>query len=77
MSYKYFENTACEYFPCHKTNKEEFNCLFCFCPLYPFKNCGGNYIILENGLKDCSDCVIPHKDYEYILDKLKEKEMHF
>lgn len=74
MSYKYFKNTSCKYFPCHKVGKEkEFNCLFCFCPLYQHKNCGGNYKKLENGLKDCSDCIIPHKNYEYIVNKLKEK----
>lgn len=34
-SYRFFQNKECEYFPCHKTeNEEEFNCLFCYCPLY-------------------------------------------
>ena len=33
--YAYFQNSACPYFPCHeKGNKEFFNCLFCYCPLY-------------------------------------------
>ena len=33
--YSFFQHTQCEFFPCHKTAKpEDFNCLFCFCPLY-------------------------------------------
>lgn len=71
MNYKYFQNKECEYFPCHKIDK--INCLFCFCPLYN-KDCGGNYIILEKGIKDCSNCLIPHgKDgYDYIIKKISE-----
>lgn len=73
MSYNFFCNTDCEYFPCHSTkNTKDFNCLFCYCPLSPYKECGGNYKILENGWKDCENCLIPHFNYEYIIDKLKE-----
>ena len=33
--YAFFQNTDCEYFPCHKTaHPERFNCLFCYCPLH-------------------------------------------
>ena len=33
--YTWFQNRECEYFPCHKgVREEEFNCLFCYCPLY-------------------------------------------
>lgn len=37
--------------------------------------CGGNYKILPNGIKDCSNCTIPHseKGYDYIMEKLNEK----
>ena len=42
----------------------------CYCPLYSFKNCNGNYKILENGIKDCSGCLIPHNNYDYIIEKL-------
>ncbi len=40
--YNFFQNKECEYFPCHKGVKEEdFNCLFCYCPLYTLgKHCG-------------------------------------
>lgn len=74
MSYKFFENTSCEYFPCHKYPQKNFNCLFCYCPLNQYKDCGGNYTILDNGWKDCSECFIPHKpeNYEYIIQKLIE-----
>jgi len=72
-NYKFFQNVECEYFPCHSTsNKEKFNCLFCYCPLYNDDNCGGNYIKLNNGIKDCSKCLIPHNNYDYIINKLKE-----
>ncbi|MBE6827674.1 MAG: metal-binding protein [Ruminococcaceae bacterium] len=70
MSYKFFENKDCEYYPCHR-GIDRINCLFCFCPLYE-KECGGNYKILENGKKDCSDCVFPHleENYAKIIKKL-------
>ena len=33
--FDFFQNRACEYFPCHKgVADEDFNCLFCYCPLY-------------------------------------------
>jgi len=71
-SYKYYQNTDCEYFPCHKKNGEFFNCMFCYCPLYLLEDCGGNYKYYQ-GIKDCSDCLIPHseKGYDYINKKLK------
>lgn len=63
MSSKFFQNKTCEYFPCHKTDDiENFNCMFCYCPLYALgKNCGGSYRYLENGVKDCSGCTLPHR----------------
>ncbi|MBO5726218.1 MAG: metal-binding protein [Clostridia bacterium] len=72
MSYKYFENKKCEFYPCHK-GVENFNCMFCYCPLYPL-DCGGNYV-LTNGIKDCSNCIVPHKaeNYDYIINKLSQK----
>jgi len=77
MGYKFFQNKGCEYFPCHKDGK--LNCLFCFCPLYPYDNCGGVYKILENGIKDCSDCRIPHEEegYDYIVQFLKKNIRRF
>jgi len=73
--YKFSQNRKCEYFPCHKTNDEDnFNCLFCYCPLYALKgNCGGNYI-KTNGVKDCSNCLVPHSpgSYERIMAKIMD-----
>ncbi len=72
-SFKYFKNTDCRYFPCHKHDPQaDFNCLFCFCPLYFFPDCGGNPTIRE-AIKDCSNCTLPHEKggYEHIMKKLK------
>ncbi|WP_026894048.1 cysteine-rich small domain-containing protein [Clostridiisalibacter paucivorans] len=74
-NYKFFQNKKCEYFPCHKGLKEDdFNCLFCFCPLYALKDkCGGNFDY-KDGIKDCSNCNIPHskKGYDHIMSKIKD-----
>ena len=75
-NYKFFQHRECEFFPCHKTDDEEnFNCLFCYCPLYALgENCGGNFKYTEDGIKDCSDCLVPHKrkNYQYIMNKFKD-----
>ncbi|MCA1926968.1 MAG: cysteine-rich small domain-containing protein [Calditerrivibrio sp.] len=70
MSYKHFSNKDCEYYPCHKLENQ--NCLFCFCPLYFFEDCGGDFKF-TNGFKDCSDCVKNHdkNSYEFVLNKLR------
>ena len=54
--FDFFQNRACEYFPCHKrVADEDFNCLFCYCPLYLLGDeCGGNFEYLPNGIKNCS-----------------------
>ncbi|MBS5335409.1 MAG: metal-binding protein [Clostridiales bacterium] len=74
--YKFFQNSKCEYFPCHEVkNSDNFNCLFCYCPLYALgEKCGGNFKYLENGIKDCSNCLVPHnpKGYDYIVSKYSE-----
>ena len=74
-SYKFFRNTDCEYFPCHRTDAPEtFNCLFCYCPLYFLPDCGGDFR-MRNGIKDCTDCLKPHEPggYERTLEKLRER----
>lgn len=73
--FSFFRNVECECFPCHKVdNKENFNCLFCYCPLYLLEKCGGNFSFTDKGVKDCSNCTVPHKaeNYKYIIDKLKK-----
>lgn len=61
-AYAFFCNRACEFFPCHETDDEEnLNCLFCFCPLYPFGSaCGGTFSYTKDGVKDCGACLLPH-----------------
>ena len=58
-SYKYFKNKDCKYFPCHKGLSDDFNCLFCYCPMYSMPNCPGSKTYIEkNGkkIKVCTDC---------------------
>lgn len=74
-SYRYYKNNQCEYFPCHVAkNNENFNCMFCYCPLYFFEECGGNHFD-NNGIKDCTNCLIPHsyEGYDYINNKILSK----
>lgn len=61
--YDFFQNRECEFFPCHNTtDPQNFNCLFCYCPLYALGDmCGGNYTYTKNGIKDCSNCLFPHR----------------
>ena len=65
--YAFFCNRECEYFPCHAgVDEAAFNCLFCYCPLYALgAACGGDFVMLENGIKDCSGCTIPHRREQY------------
>jgi len=85
--YAFFQNTACEYFPCHpQPGAERFNCLFCYCPLYTLgRSCGGSFAYLENGIKDCSGCALPHRPESYgkiterfgdIVRTMTEREGH-
>ena len=64
--YSFFQHRECEFFPCHKTEQpEDFNCLFCYCPLYALgEACGGSFRYV-NGIKDCSDCLRPHLRESY------------
>ena len=84
-NYDFFQNTNCEYFPCHKCDDpEKFSCLFCYCPLYALgEECGGNFTYTQNGIKDCSACLRPHKRENYesisremakIIELVKKKE---
>ena len=74
-SHRHFSNTHCEYFPCHPgVPPSEFNCLFCFCPLYFFEDCGGDYTLTDKGIKNCSSCSKPHAQggYEHVMTRLKK-----
>ena len=69
----FFQNRECAYFPCHKTAEtDNFNCLFCYCPLYALGDkCGGNFTYTQTGIKDCTNCLIPHRRENY--GKMMEK----
>ena len=80
-SSKFFENRACQFFPCHKgLEAGDFNCLFCYCPLYTRDVCPGNptFIKKDDGriIKRCTDCLFPHKseNYEKIMRLLRTKK---
>jgi Zn-finger protein len=69
--FSFFTHRECEYFPCHAgIDTDNFNCLFCFCPLFALgKECGGDFIFTDKGVKNCKNCTIPHKreNYESII----------
>ena len=73
-NYDFFQNSECEYFPCHTcADKETFSGLFCYCPLYALGDlCGGNFTYTKEGIKDCSGCLIPHRreNYEKVMEKM-------
>ena len=78
-NFKFFCHRQCEYFPCHQLKggmaEEDFNCLFCYCPLYRMPDCRGGFV-MRGGIKDCSYCLLPHnglESYPYILAKLREE----
>ena len=52
----FINNTDCKYFPCHKTLGDA---------------CGGNFTYMENGVKNCTDCMVPHtrNAVQYILKR--------
>jgi Zn-finger protein len=71
-SHKFFANRSCAYYPCH--DFPDVNCLFCYCPLYHL-DCGGEFAILDNGLKDCSRCRLPHgpDGWDRVMARLKAR----
>ena len=75
-SSSFFRNVSCAYFPCHEgVDEREFNCLFCYCPLYALgPACGGDFSYTASGVKDCSGCTVPHrkKNYDYITGQYEK-----
>ncbi|MGI6348812.1 MAG: metal-binding protein [Eubacteriaceae bacterium] len=74
-NYAFFQHTKCEFFPCHSgIKKEQFNCLFCYCPLYLYADCPGKYQMIGN-IKDCSDCTWVHEkdNYKKIVKNIKSR----
>ena len=80
-SYRFFQNRECKFFPCHEVQDEDdFNCLFCYCPLYLDDNCIGSseYIITGRGqrIKDCSSCLVVHSPemYDEVIAHLRRQD---
>ena len=75
-SHRFFRNPDCEYFPCHPgADPEHFNCMFCYCPLYVLDDkCGGCFTYTADGVKDCSNCLLPHQPegYDRVLEHWPE-----
>ncbi|MFO0754283.1 MAG: cysteine-rich small domain-containing protein [Thermodesulfovibrionales bacterium] len=80
---EFFSNHTCKYFPCHETDSKQFNCIFCYCPMYFVPNCLGRprFITSNNKMvKDCSACDYPHrpenyrKVISYLIDVIKKGE---
>ena len=80
-SFKYFCNDKCRYYPCHSgaEGASGFNCLFCYCPLYPYADCPGTFEMKTgkngNKVKNCTDCLWPHvpEHYSDLIRFLVEK----
>lgn len=74
--FRFFQNRQCEYFPCHEgVPEEDFNCLFCYCPLYALgKRCGGACYYTQSGVKSCQGCAFPHRreSYDRVLARYGE-----
>lgn len=73
-NYKFTQHRKCEFFPCHQVdNEDDFNCLFCYCPLYMLQDqCGGNFKYTR-GVKDCSECTLPHsrqQGFKHVMSKM-------
>lgn len=72
----FFQNRACESFPCHTgVDERDFNCLFCYCPLYALgERCGGSFHYTDRGIKSCVDCTFPHlrDNYGAVLARYPE-----
>ena len=74
-NHRYSQNHICKYFPCHQLlNDGEYNCLFCYRPLYGLDDkCGGSFEYMKK-IKVCMGCNFPHipENYDIIVAKLKE-----
>lgn len=73
---RFFQNRGCPFFPCHTgVAEKDFNCLFCYCPLYALgPRCGGNFTYTARGVKSCVNCAFPHRreNYDALLSRFPE-----
>ena len=76
-SSRFFANTSCKYYPCHK-GLTDFNCMFCYCPFYLKEKCPGNPTFWNKKgriIKDCTACVFPHRpeNYDKVIEFIKKE----
>ena len=75
-NYAFFQNRDCAFFPCHEgVAEDEFNCLFCYCPLYTLgARCGGDFTYTPRGVKSCEGCSFPHRkeNYDAVIGRFPE-----
>lgn len=70
-SYKFFENLGCKYYPCHSgIKKGEFNCLYCFCPIF--------VVCKRHSKSGCEFCKVPHDkgSYKFMMLELNNMVLH-
>ena len=75
-NYKFIHHKSVN-FPLSSNGKiEDCLCMFCYCPLYMLGDkCGGNFKYTPHGIKDCSNCILPHikeVGYAHIQKKMLE-----
>lgn len=72
MEYDRYKDPDATCKKCH--DMETIICDYCYCPLY-YEDCGGNFKIMEAGIKDCSDCIFPHtiEFFAFMAKRKKEK----
>ena len=72
-AYTFFAHKECEFFPCHPgADPDNFNCLFCYCPLYALGDrCGGSFrykeVPVQSSGGDSADSPAP-ESYTAIKD---------
>ena len=74
--YSFFSNRECEYFHAIKGQIRKISTVYSAtarCMLFGDK-CGGIFRYTENGIKDCTNCQLPHKrkNYGYVTGKYQE-----
>ena len=61
--YDFFQNSECEYFPCHKgADPKTFSCLFCYCPLYALAEHYG--LTTQGAHRALNDCRMNQQVFE-------------
>ena len=74
--YSFFSHKKCEYFPCHKgADPEELQLpVLLLSAVRAGREMRREFPYTENGIKDCTGCLVPHRreNYGYITGKYRE-----